>query len=75
MLRVLFKEFLKLFKCLASSSSPRSLDGWISSSKIFTKRKEKKGENSHKDFLGILSCDSSPPIFKHFLCRFFIKTS
>ena len=35
-------------------------------------RKEKKGENSHRACVGTLSCDRSPPIYRHSI--FLIKT-
>ena len=38
------------------------------------REKEKKGENSHKACMGPLSCGHSPPIYRHLVCGFLIKT-
>ena len=49
-----------VLESILKSSSPRE--------------KEKKGENSHKACIGTLSCSHSPSIYRHLVCRFFIKT-
>ena len=61
-LQVSSKEFLKLFKSLASSGL-RMVGSPLQSS--LTREKEKKGENSHKACMGTLSCGHSPPIYRH----------
>ena len=38
------------------------------------REKEKKGKNSHKACMGTLSCGCSPPMYRHLVCGFFIKT-
>ena len=38
------------------------------------REKEKKGENSHKACMGTFSFDYSFPIYRHLVCKFFIKT-
>ena len=38
------------------------------------REEEKKGENSHKACMGTLSCGHYPPIDRHLVCEFFIKT-
>ena len=38
------------------------------------REKDKKEENSHKTCTSTLSCDHSLPIYRHFICKFFIKT-
>ena len=69
--RVSLKEFLKLFKCLASSGL-RMVGSPLQSSS--PREKEKKGENSHKACKGTLSCGRSPFIYRYLVYRFFIKT-
>ena len=46
----------------------------LQSSSSREKEKEKKGENSHKSYMGTLSCLRSPSICKNLVCGFFIKT-
>ena len=38
------------------------------------REKEKKRENSHKACMGFFSCGRFPPIYRHLICGFFIKT-
>ena len=38
------------------------------------REKEKNVENSHKAFIGNWSCGRSPPIYRHLVWGFFIKT-
>ena len=38
------------------------------------RKKEKKGENSHKACIDSFNCGHSLPIYKHLVCGFFIKT-
>ena len=67
-------EFLKLFKCLASSSihDLHIVGSPLQSSSLIDK--EKKIKNSHKACMGTMSCGHSPPIYRHLVCKFFIKT-
>ena len=70
-----FKEFLKLFKYLASSgihAIARLVGSPLRCSS--TREKEKKGKNSHKAFMGILSSCRSPPIDRDWVCELFTKT-
>ena len=70
-IQVPLKELLKLFKCLASSGI-HTVSAWLDL--LFQAlHQEKKGENSHKTCMGILSCGRSPPIYRHLVCKFFIK--
>ena len=39
-----------------------------------SREKEKKGVNSHKACMGTLSCGHSLPIYRHLICKFFMKT-
>ena len=73
--RVLLKMFVKLLKCLASSGI-YTISGWLALLfKAFHQdRKENKGESSRKACMGTLSCGHSPPIYKYFVCIFFIRT-
>ena len=64
------KEFLKLFKCLASSGIDTT-SGWLD---LSPREKEKKGENSHKDCMGTLSRGRSPTIYRYLVYNFFMKT-
>ena len=78
--KVSLKEFLKLFKCLASSSihtifgekDKKKVGSPLQSSS--SREKDKKGQNSHKACMGTLDCGYSPPISRHLICTFFIKT-
>ena len=38
------------------------------------REKEKKGHNTHKAYMGTLICGRSPPIYRHLVYGFFIKT-
>ena len=37
------------------------------------REKEKKGKNSHKAYMVTFSCGHSPLIYRHLVCKFFIK--
>ena len=52
----------------------QSLDSWISSSKLFTREKDKKEENLEKAYMSTLGCGRFPPIYRYLVCGFFIRT-
>ena len=64
--RVPLKEFLKLFKYLDSSGN-HTVSGLLDLlfKDLHQEKKEKKGDNSHKAYIGTLSCGRSPPIYRH----------
>ena len=61
--RVPLIEFLKLFKYIASSGISQSLDGWISSSKLFTKREREEMREFSKGLHGHLELWLFSPYF------------
>ena len=73
--KVLLREFLKLFKCLASSGIHTIFVLFDLLFKALDQEtKRKKEENYHKASMGTLNCGRSPPIYRHLVCKFFIKT-
>ena len=72
--RVFLKEFSNLFKCLTSNDI-HTVTRWFDLlfKALHWERKRKKGENSHKACMGTFNCYRSPPIYRHLICRFFIK--
>ena len=71
--KVFFKEFLKLFKFLASNGIYIFKFGSPLQS-CSPREKEKKLENSHKACRGTLICGRSLSIYRYLVCRIFIKT-
>ena len=73
--KVSLKEFLKLFKCLASSGI-HTVSGWLDLllKALHQERKKKKWDNSFKACMGTLSCACSPPIYRLSVWGFFMKT-
>ena len=73
-LKVSLKEFLKLLKYLASSSinTISVVRSPLQSSS--SREKDKIGESFHKACMGTFSSNRSPPINRHLVCKFFMKT-
>ena len=72
--RVSLKEFLKLFKCLASSII-QMVSRWLDLLfKALHQERKRRMESFHKACMGTLSCGRSPPIYRHLVWGFFIKT-
>ena len=75
--KVHLKEFLNLFKCLASRGIYTVSECLGLLFKAFHQERERerenKLENSHKAYMGTLKCGYSPLIYRHLVCRFFIK--
>ena len=72
--RVSLKNFLKLFKCLASSGMHmvyRWLDLLLKA--LYQERKRRNEKNSLKACIGTLSYGHSHLIYRHLVCGFFVK--